>query len=654
MATRKTTKPADTQKISRSKLLELIKDLDVSDEELAKYFKVDAKQSDGFSPSVVVNQALLEDDGLEGAKLLNAANSIARWRRNRRYRKRVKNWNGVKIVAEGDSWFQYPLLLKDTIDQLSDLDNFRYAIFGLSEAGDLLSNIVKEDELTQAIEKENPDVFLISGGGNDMVGNGRMATLVHDFKKGRKAIDYPNQKFDEFLVELRGLYRELFTRLLQRFPHLKIVCHGYDNAIPANGIWLGKPLTSKKIKSATTQRQIVAEMIRRFNKEIIDLASEFPGAVYHVDCRKLIGAKTKWHDELHPKNDGFLSVAKLFDDTIKRAIAAEAPSMEMASREMLPGLSVGARPLTGLLELGDQEFANLVVSRAQETMKGEIVRPKDKPARREIESNLEKVNMQADFLPSSFLEVGVERAQSVCRISTKVPLGTAFGSGFLIGGGDYIMTNNHVLPDKEAAGASSVLFDYDQDTVEYSVPLLPDKFFLTSTELDFTIVACDGALLPSTVKAIVLPSDTHLITRKERVNIVQHPQGRRKEIALHDNNVTYVYDKAIRYTTDTEGGSSGSPVFNNQWQLCALHHAGWKNDDGSASNEGVRISAILEYLRNIDEPSKAVVIQQIIAGKGVREVSKPASESPAKSGNLQEVTINIKTSNANLTINVND
>ena len=133
---------------------------------------------------------------------------------------------------------------------------------------------------------------------------------------------------------------------------------------------------------------------------------------------------------------------------------------------------------------------------------------------------------------------------------------------------------------------------------------------------------------------------------------------RRKEIALHDNNVTYVYDRVIRYNTDTEGGSSGSPVFNDQWQLCALHHAGWKNADGSATNEGIRISAICDYLAGVDDPALANDIQQILSGTEVREISSMASvagsEPRPKDGKMQEVTININNPKAHLTINVND
>lgn len=209
--------------ITQQELINKVLDIDISDEELAKYFVIDEDASEAFAPKVVPNPEMVEDNGLEGAFLLNAFNGLARARRNRKYRRRIKKWTGVKIVAEGDSWFQYPLLLKDTIDQLIDLDNFQYAIYGLSEAGDLLSNIVKEDEITEAIDKENPDVFLISGGGNDMVGDNRMATLVHKYAANRLPKNYQNEKFDLFLDELETLYRGLFTRLLADRPHLKIL-----------------------------------------------------------------------------------------------------------------------------------------------------------------------------------------------------------------------------------------------------------------------------------------------------------------------------------------------------------------------------------------------------------------------------------------------
>lgn len=658
------------KKISQQELIAKVKDLDVSDEEIANYFILDEKSSEAFAPIIIPNPELIEDNGLEGAFALNSFNKLARWRRNARYRRRIKNWDGVRIVAEGDSWFQYPLLLKDTIDQLCDLENFKYAIYGLSEAGDLLSNIVSEDEITEAIERENPDVLLISGGGNDMVGNGRMSTLVHKFSANRLPENYPNDKFDEFLDELERLYRQLFSRLLISRPHLKIICHGYDNAIPQSGPWLGKPLAKQNIKKVSLQQKIVAVMIGRFNQRLEDVIRDFSGSVFHVDCQKLIGDKTKWHDELHPKNDGFFKVAQTFDRTIKQALASPTASPAIDLHAIIESDAQAPKQanvrLAKMQKLNNKEFDELVVSRAEILMDKDISPPKNKVQRKKIEQDIsdffEKIHKKANFLPSSFLENGVDRAQSVCRITTD----TSYGSGFLIASRNFIMTNNHVLPNEQVARLSVAEFDYDEDDILYTVTFKPSLFFITDKDLDFTIVACDPGPLPDNINAIPLLRDKNTITRGERANIIQHPQGRRKEISLHDNKINYVYDVGIRYTADTEGGSSGSPVFNNHWDLVALHHAGWSEPDGSATNEGIRISSIVDYLEAQNKIESSTMLTtlfehitayndiDITTTKPSASIKKSQPTTTAKSLKSKKgLTLNIEGSVDEITIKIN-
>ena len=93
----------------------------------------------------------------------------------------------------------------------------------------------------------------------------------------------------------------------------------------------------------------------------------------------------------------------------------------------------------------------------------------------------------------------------------------------------------------------------------------------------------------------------------ESVNIIQHPRGRQKEIVISDNKVQSIYKNFIEYTTDADFGSSGSPVFNNRWQLVALHHAmlvEYKDDVEKSleknvivrGNLGVRINQIVADL----------------------------------------------------------
>jgi endonuclease G len=86
----------------------------------------------------------------------------------------------------------------------------------------------------------------------------------------------------------------------------------------------------------------------------------------------------------------------------------------------------------------------------------------------------------------------------------------------------------------------------------------------------------------------------------EYVSIIQHPGGAPKALTIRENKITDVVDDYIQYSADTKEGSSGSPVFNDEWIVVALHHAGVPDPKGSGqyiSNEGVRISSIVDFVR---------------------------------------------------------
>jgi V8-like Glu-specific endopeptidase len=58
-------------------------------------------------------------------------------------------------------------------------------------------------------------------------------------------------------------------------------------------------------------------------------------------------------------------------------------------------------------------------------------------------------------------------------------------------------------------------------------------------------------------------------------------------------------ERRLRYRTNTLNGSSGSPVFNQDWEILALHHAGdpqYPYLNRGAYNEGVPIAAIWKHL----------------------------------------------------------
>jgi V8-like Glu-specific endopeptidase len=84
------------------------------------------------------------------------------------------------------------------------------------------------------------------------------------------------------------------------------------------------------------------------------------------------------------------------------------------------------------------------------------------------------------------------------------------------------------------------------------------------------------------------------------VYIVQHPYGGPKKFNLTSNKVTFLNDRTIQYLTTTVPGSSGAPVFDERWEVIALHHAAATvGTDGSVfRNEGIRIDRIVKGLRD--------------------------------------------------------
>lgn len=219
--------------------------------------------------------------------------------------------------------------------------------------------------------------------------------------------------------------------------------------------------------------------------------------------------------------------------------------------------------------------------------------------KRDISDFFEKVSGPSDLVPVEFLYRGAERAAAVCRVVVVELGGGAYGTGFLLAGG-YIMTNNHVIASSATANTSYAEFFYEASRTTVKVSLRPERLFITDQELDFTIIACDTEALQGVVP-VKLSADPGMVAKDERISIIQHPRGRQKEVALQDNLVKHIYDNVIWYNTDTEPGSSGSPSFNRDWELVALHHAGWIENEETkeATNEGVLISAIVRRLKQM-------------------------------------------------------
>lgn len=222
----------------------------------------------------------------------------------------------------------------------------------------------------------------------------------------------------------------------------------------------------------------------------------------------------------------------------------------------------------------------------------------------------ESIQGTAEFQPFMFLSEGARVGNAVALVDAP---GTC-GSGFLISE-TLFMTNHHVIRSLEDARRTTLTFNFQLDASgqfarRVTFTLDPDHCFITAAEddLDFTIVALGSADPPPSRTFGFCPlsdrEDKHALGIP--LNIIQHPQLRPKEIVIRNNLLTTRVSRVLHYETDTEVGSSGSPVFNDLWEVVALHHYGQpfletKDSEGhdleTQVNEGVRISAIIERLR---------------------------------------------------------
>lgn len=206
--------------------------------------------------------------------------------------------------------------------------------------------------------------------------------------------------------------------------------------------------------------------------------------------------------------------------------------------------------------------------------------------------SLEAVVGSDNFQQPWFLRKGLRISAAICLLpKTK-------GTGFLIGP-SLIMTNWHVIRTEAWASGQVALFDFEQDedgtpTETERCNLRPDLFFHSSESLDYAVVGVEPS---KTMRSPIDISAPGLVALDSRVNIIQHPGAGLKRIAIRDNGIKFLDSTTVQYWTDTEHGSSGSPLFDDDWNIIGVHY---KHDVAAGDiiyNEGHRIEAILDDLQ---------------------------------------------------------
>jgi len=245
------------------------------------------------------------------------------------------------LVAEGDSWFDYPL--HDVLKILED--DHGYDVESVAHKGDRVEDMAYSDgqleEFTRRIEKllRNgsipPRAILLSGGGNDVAGDEFGLLLNHR----ASSIAGLNHAVVEGIINERimGSYLTIIQNItnicVNRIGHpLPIIVHGYDYPVPDGrgflggwwflpGPWFEPGFREKGFKVIQERIDIVKTLIDIFNEmlKIVTSRPEF-NHVHFVDLRKTLSTgnnyQDDWGNELHPTEKGFKKITNKFAQVI--------------------------------------------------------------------------------------------------------------------------------------------------------------------------------------------------------------------------------------------------------------------------------------------------------------------------------------------------
>jgi len=229
--------------------------------------------------------------------------------------------------------------------------------------------------------------------------------------------------------------------------------------------------------------------------------------------------------------------------------------------------------------------------------------------------NLEGRFAGEEFTKIRFLAMAIARSNLVASVSNR--FGDRVGSAFVVPGdrlhpslspSPVLVTNSHVLGGPAPIGKKAV--PVTEAIIRFE-NIGPEQYFckgqllFTSphSELDVSLVAlCRDRQLDAITKLGDHEPLTWTAPPEEkdgrRVYVVGHADGGEIAVSLEGNKLLDYDARRLHYRSATAEGNSGSPVFDDTWELIGLHHGGSATmprlDGGGVyeANEGFRLDAI--------------------------------------------------------------
>jgi hypothetical protein len=251
----------------------------------------------------------------------------------------------IRIIAEGDSWFDYPpgTNLIDHLRNLSDygIEHFAKAdntlenmVYGMRITRDLQRDAPQIQRILKRIGEVKPGVFLFSEGGNDIACDEFALYLNHELS-GLPAF---LQKYARQVIHsiFNKYFEDLISSVAEACLETRIVVHGYRRTLPTgksvnlfvftlSGPWLLPALVQKAILYVADQQSIVSALIDQFNDVLADLAETNP-RFHHVNLPPILPPRSDWVNELHLTNRAYDRAAREIHSMIEALYVPDLPT----------------------------------------------------------------------------------------------------------------------------------------------------------------------------------------------------------------------------------------------------------------------------------------------------------------------------------------
>lgn len=225
--------------------------------------------------------------------------------------------------------------------------------------------------------------------------------------------------------------------------------------------------------------------------------------------------------------------------------------------------------------------------------------------------------------PSDFRAKLAVREYAVCCVWVD---GRRNGTGFLVGK-DLVLTNHHVVMGAMKADGSlskpvKCEFDFRTTASGYTTPATPvdasavvasssfapedreaNRENLAPDRLDYALLrlvrnfADDPVVTGGDPRGYIRIAAAPRTPGNEGILLLQHPAGQAMRIDM--GAIVWQGATRVRHNANTLGGSSGSPLFDGDLELTALHHAGYNDwpDPQHAVNQAIPIALIAPHIR---------------------------------------------------------